>query len=113
MKIFTNSVAIINGSRDDYVKFRCNNYTYNVMCKLHEMGFFGRIQRKEDICLLRRNSFKKIYLLSKPSIRRYVKNNELYRHNIGFVLINTNRGILTLRETVDKGIGGELILRYY
>lgn len=49
--------------------------------------------------------------ISKPGRRIYIKNREIPKplRGLGTVIVSTSTGIITGREAIKKGIGGELI----
>ncbi|MDB5176388.1 MAG: rpsH [Candidatus Saccharibacteria bacterium] len=53
--------------------------------------------------------------LSKPGRRVYVKSDEIpkVKSGRGLVLISTSKGVITGREAVKQGLGGELLLKVY
>jgi small subunit ribosomal protein S8 len=55
--------------------------------------------------------FKELKRLSKSGQRVYVAKNDIpvYKGGLGTVLISTSEGVLTGREAIEKGVGGELI----
>ena len=59
----------------------------------------------------RRPAINDIKLFSKPSVHRYVENNDLKKslRSYGISIISTSSGMMTGREASKKGIGGELI----
>lgn len=52
---------------------------------------------------------------SKPGLRVYVGKNDIptVRHNFGFAIISTSRGMMTNKEAKKQKIGGELIGEIY
>lgn len=55
-----------------------------------------------------------IKLISKPSVHRYSGKNGLKtvaRHGIG--ILSTNMGMMTTRDAMKQGVGGELICRIF
>jgi len=49
--------------------------------------------------------------ISKPSLRRYIKSDEIpiVRGGLGITIMTTSQGILTGRDCRQKGIGGEVL----
>lgn len=49
--------------------------------------------------------------VSKPSVRRYVKKDEIPNvlNGLGIAIISTSKGLMTDREARELGVGGEII----
>ncbi len=63
----------------------------------------------------RRPAITDVSLVSKPSIRKYVAKDEIRREQ-GFgtvVVLSTNQGVMTGRDAIKKGIGGELLFKIW
>jgi len=58
---------------------------------------------------------RKLEKISTPGRRVYVKNDEVPRvlGGLGTAIISTSQGILTGREAVRRGLGGELVARIW
>lgn len=57
-----------------------------------------------------------IKIISKPSLRSYVAKASLprsQRPGMGVAIISTSLGIMTAKEAVKKGVGGELLFRVW
>lgn len=56
-----------------------------------------------------------VKLVSKPSVHQYIAKNKLGRSvaTHGIAIVSTSSGMMTNREALKKGIGGELICRIY
>lgn len=62
----------------------------------------------------RKAALKDVDIVSKPSIRIYVKKQNLMKGHIGYVgIVSTSRGIMIDKEAHKIGIGGELICKIY
>lgn len=59
----------------------------------------------------RKPSLNDVKLVSKPSLRIYVSSHDLTQKQNKLItsILSTNQGILTGREAVKKGVGGELL----
>ena len=66
-----------------------------------------RLKYLED----KKNAIEGLRRVSKPSIRVYVKRNEVcpVRKYMGVAILSTTEGILTDREARIKGLGGEVL----
>jgi len=49
--------------------------------------------------------------LSRPGLRRYASREELVVLNrqLGVTIVSTSRGVMTARQALDEGVGGELL----
>lgn len=61
----------------------------------------------------RKAAFRDVDLVSKPSIRIYVKRQKLMKRGGNLVIVSTNRGVMTDKEAQKAGVGGELICKIY
>jgi small subunit ribosomal protein S8 len=59
----------------------------------------------------KRCAFENIRSVSRPSVRVYVKKDEIrpVRNFLGIAVLSTSIGIMTDREARQKGVGGELL----
>lgn len=59
----------------------------------------------------RRPAMRDVKLISKPSIHRYVTKNNMKRiaGNFGISVVSTSSGVMTGKEALQKGVGGELL----
>jgi small subunit ribosomal protein S8 len=53
--------------------------------------------------------------LSRPGLRKYVERDELRlgRRQMGMLIISTSRGVMSDKEAIAQGIGGEAICRVW
>jgi small subunit ribosomal protein S8 len=49
--------------------------------------------------------------VSKPGRRKYIKANEIYPPEFGFLIISTSQGLKTAKEAKEENLGGEIICR--
>jgi small subunit ribosomal protein S8 len=57
-----------------------------------------------------------VKVISKPSLRVYVDNNELAKENkkdAMTAILSTSQGVMTGKEAREKGIGGELLFKIW
>jgi small subunit ribosomal protein S8 len=61
----------------------------------------------------RRPVFHEVKLISKPSLRVYVGSNDIAadKDRAMTAVISTSNGIMTGKEAVKKGVGGELLFK--
>lgn len=60
--------------------------------------------------------FTDVTILSKPSLRVYgraTKQHELEGKGLGTTVVSTSQGVMTGKEAVKKGVGGELLFRIW
>ena len=53
--------------------------------------------------------------VSRPGRRIYKKSTEIsrFRNGLGFSIISTNRGVMTDRDSIKKGLGGEVLINIW
>jgi small subunit ribosomal protein S8 len=63
----------------------------------------------------RKPAITDVLLVSKPSLRRYVSASEIVRiqGKAAVAIISTNAGILSGKEAIKKGVGGELLFKIW
>jgi len=63
----------------------------------------------------RKPAITDVSLVSKPSLRTYVSTSEIYRKQgkSAVAILSTNAGVLTGREAIKKGVGGELLFKIW
>jgi small subunit ribosomal protein S8 len=56
-----------------------------------------------------------VVLVSKPSLRKYVSAHQIARiqGRASVAIISTNQGVLSGREAIKKGVGGELLFKIW
>lgn len=56
-----------------------------------------------------------VKIVSKPSAHIYVGQSELFKvnRNYGIGIVSTNKGMMTVKEALEKNLGGELVCRLY
>lgn len=60
--------------------------------------------------------FTDVTIMSKPSLRVYgrsTKKQELLGRGLGVTIVTTSQGVMTGKEAVKKGVGGELLFRIW
>lgn len=60
--------------------------------------------------------FTEVKILSKPSLRKYARKTDattLRGKGLGIIIVSTNQGVMTGREAVQKGVGGELLFKIW
>lgn len=59
----------------------------------------------------KRPAMKDVKLVSKPSVHRYVTKTNIKRYggNFGISVVSTSKGVMTGREAIKAGVGGELL----
>lgn len=71
-------------------------------------------RKKVVVTLLYKNkrpAMKDVKLVSKPSVHKYVStiNIKRYGGNFGISVVSTSKGVMTGREAIKAGVGGELL----
>lgn len=63
----------------------------------------------------RKPAITNVHLVSKPSLRTYIKPTEIGRKQgrATIAVISTNIGILTGKDAIKKGVGGELLFQIW
>lgn len=52
-------------------------------------------------------------IISRPSVRVYAKAGELKAPGLGLVIVSTSKGIMSAREALKLGLGGEVLARIW
>ena len=113
-------------AKKEFVQIPASNIKREILKVLKEEGFIEEIEisdskiqgtlnvklkygpRNEKVI----NGIKRI---SKPG-RRVFKNSgeiERFRSGLGFSIISTNEGVMTDRDSIKRGIGGEILLNVW
>lgn len=63
----------------------------------------------------RKPAITDVLLVSKPSLRRYVNASEIIKiqGRASTAIISTNAGVLSGKEAIKKGVGGELLFKIW
>lgn len=74
-----------------------------------------KIKDKELVLKLKKGAITGIKIVSRPSLRVYVKKNQLPRvlGGLGIAVISTPAGLLTDKDARVKGLGGEVIFEIW
>lgn len=60
--------------------------------------------------------FTDVIILSKPSLRKYARKTDkanLQGKGLGMTIVSTSLGVMTGKEAVQKGVGGELLFKIW
>ena len=60
--------------------------------------------------------FTDVAVISKPSLRKYAKAADkvgLVGRGLGTTIVSTNQGVMTGREALKKGVGGEVLFKIW
>ena len=59
--------------------------------------------------------FTDVRVISKPSLRIYARKKKVFEagRGLGMTIVSTNKGIMSGREAISKGLGGELLFRIW
>ncbi len=63
----------------------------------------------------RRPAISDVTIISKPSLRTYISSHEVGRKQgrSAIAILSTNAGVLTGKEAIKKGVGGELLFKIW
>jgi small subunit ribosomal protein S8 len=63
----------------------------------------------------RKPTLTDVKLISKPSLRVYVESKDIYKKQgrAETAVVSTNLGVITGREAIKKGVGGELLFKVW
>ncbi|MBS9524039.1 30S ribosomal protein S8 [Litoribacter ruber] len=63
----------------------------------------------------KQNAIVNLSRVSKPGLRKYVKNDEMPRviNGLGIAIVSTSKGVMTDKEARTEGIGGEVLCYVY
>jgi len=88
-------------------------------------GFLTQIKEEEldgkkmlvaEISYVRRIAqFSDVKIISKPSLRIYARKSKVFEINrgLGVTVLSTNKGIMTGKEALQKGVGGEILFKIW
>lgn len=57
--------------------------------------------------------FTDVKIISKPSLRVYASSKNALQKGLGMTVVSTNQGVITGKEAVEKGIGGEVLFKIW
>lgn len=60
--------------------------------------------------------FTDVVILSKPSLRKYARKTDaanLQGKGLGTIIVSTSQGVMTGKDAVQKGVGGELLFKIW
>lgn len=90
--------------------------TISIISKVTSLSDKSQIRRYIKINLKyelqnRKSFIKNIVRLSKPSLQVYTNNKNIpyVLNGLGIIIVSTSKGIMTNRDALKKGIGGELL----
>lgn len=107
------------------VRVPASNIKEVIAKQLKKSGYLAEVKREagkpRDTIVITINkpgensTINEITRLSKPGRRVYVKADEIpkVKSGRGIVLVSTSQGVITGREAVKQGLGGELLLKVY
>lgn len=104
------------------VKFPYTKLTKNLAKLLSKERYLTNVKEEEsdgkriltaEITFQKRSAvFTDITIISKPSLRVYASKEELAKKlqkGIGIMVVSTNSGLMTGKEAIKKGLGGEIL----
>jgi len=110
--------AAMAGAKDFSVP--STKLVYEVAKVLKKNGILSEVKKKENILDLRIAYHKKepvlvnMKLVSKPGLRVYKNVDELQKHKgVSYFILTTSQGIMTSKDALKEGIGGEAIVEIW
>lgn len=112
-------------ARRKEVIFPCAGITKAIAQVLVKEGFLAEVKEEEregrrvlvgKVNYIKRTpQFTNVRVISKPSLRTYARNKKMtvLNRGLGITVLSTNQGIMTGREALQKGIGGEVLFKIW
>ena len=91
------------------VRVPLSKFRLSLAKTLKKQGVLTSVQKKERVLILGLGKFNTIKTISKLGQRIYQKSRELRFKPYGFNIVSTSKGLMTVRDAKQKGLGGELI----
>jgi small subunit ribosomal protein S8 len=101
------------------VSFPFSKFKLVIAEKIKSSGYFSEVWTSKDKRLIKAkikyfnkdSIIKEIVIISKPSKRIYLTKDKIKKSCIGKknFFVTTSQGLLTHKEAIDKGLGGELM----
>lgn len=89
----------------------------NILKDVKEETVDGKKQLTASIIFEKRlATFTDVAIISKPSLRVYATADDkvgLVGRGLGITIVSTNQGVMTGRQAVKKGIGGEVLFKIW
>lgn len=109
------------------VEIPASNIKKEITKVLHEKGYIQNYKFEDvgpqgtiKIALkynptTKNNAIVNLTRISKPGLRKYVKNDEMPRviNGLGIAIVSTSKGVMTDKEARTEGIGGEVLCYVY
>jgi len=109
------------------VEIPASNIKKEITKVLHEKGYIQNYKFEDNgpqgtikIALkynptTKNNAIVSLSRVSKPGLRKYVKNDEMPRviNGLGIAIVSTSKGVMTDKEARTEGIGGEVLCYVY
>ncbi|HJX46041.1 MAG TPA: 30S ribosomal protein S8 [Patescibacteria group bacterium] len=106
---------ISRSGKKEFVVAR-TNLIEEVAKSLQHLGYIKEVLKEDNTLRIRIAYVKKepvlsnIKIISKPGLRIYMGKEELESYRSpSFLLLSTSKGILSSREAIKKGVGGEVL----
>ena len=106
---------ISHSGKKEFVVAR-TNLIEEVAKSLQHLGYIKEVLKEDNTLRIRIAYVKKepvlsnIKIISKPGLRIYMGKEELESYRSpSFLLLSTSKGILSSREAIKKGVGGEVL----
>jgi small subunit ribosomal protein S8 len=109
------------------VEIPASNIKKEITKVLHDKGYIQNYKFEENgpqgtikIALkynpsTKQNAIVNLSRVSKPGLRKYVKNENMPRviNGLGIAIVSTSKGVMTDKEARTEGIGGEVLCYVY
>jgi small subunit ribosomal protein S8 len=109
------------------VEIPASNIKKEITKVLHDKGYIQNYKFEENgpqgtikIALkynpsTKQNAIVNLSRVSKPGLRKYVKNESMPRviNGLGIAIVSTSKGVMTDKEARTEGIGGEVLCYVY
>lgn len=102
---------------------KLNKAIGQVLVKQHILGSIKEEEKEGKKSLVATINFEKrlavfndVTVISKPSLRVYASSDDkvgLVGRGLGVTVVSTNQGVMTGKEAVKKGIGGEVLFKIW
>jgi small subunit ribosomal protein S8 len=99
------------------VESRVTNPVKSVAKSLKELGYLEKVEIKKDVIVStlvfknRKPLLLDLKLVSKPGLRVYMSLDELNsRRKPTNLILSTSKGVLSSKQAIKKGVGGEVIV---
>lgn len=104
-------------ARNRTVESRCTNLVKSVAKSLKNLGYLEKVEVKKDIIIStlvfknRKPVLINLKIVSRPGLRVYISLDELnQRRKPTSLILSTSKGVMSSKQAIKKGVGGEVIV---